>query len=589
MSFAILVGSSVPARADTPPFDPAIDVQTFEYAIGPKTFFTVTDGDVAAHDQLAFDGLVTFLTKPFKIYTYDPGMPNDPGAERVTVVDSLVAGQLTAAYGVSDKLQIGANLPVIFAMSGDGLDPATAAPAMDGLAVSGLGDLVLEGKLRLHRAGIVRVAGLGALSLPTSFGSGGSQFIGDNLPTLRAAVALQLDPSPRLSFGANAGVLLRKPRTIYDSTIGEQLTWGVAGAVRVTDRFSIVGESYGRAGLPDFSLDASPLEVEAGVRVYATSSVAVVAGGGTGLVRGIGSPEARVFFSVGYAPDVRDSDGDGVPNSRDQCPLQVEDKDHVQDDDGCPDDDNDGDLRPDAVDKCPSQAEDLDGFEDDDGCPELDNDKDGIADLQDKCILDPEDGKAPDPKDGCPAGKRDSDGDDVNDALDKCPSEAEDKDGFEDGDGCPELDNDADGVADTADACPVCPEDKDGVQDGDGCPESDNDVVKLDGDRLVVSAVPTLQAGKLSAAGAAIVDQMALVMVEHGDVTKWLVAIAQPNAGDATKLADAVKARLLAKGVPADRLQVLGAAGAAKLGGVAQERGERLPMCPGGREVKPKP
>ncbi|MBS1121590.1 MAG: Thrombospondin type 3 repeat protein [Deltaproteobacteria bacterium] len=625
MSAVLVALVAIPgtALAQQAPFDPAIDVQTFEYAIGPKSFFTVADADVANKKQLAVDALFTVLTKPFKIYNVDPSNPTMVGSERVTVVDSLTEAQLTAAYGLTDKIQLGMSLPVIFALNGDGLDPDTGTAAMGGLSVTGLGDLVVEGKMRLYKKGAFRIGGMGGLSLPTSFGSGGSKFIGDNLPTLRARLALQYELGPRVSVGANVGVLLRKPRTIYDSTIGEQVTWGAAAAFRVTQRFSLIGESYGRAGLPSFSLDASPLEAEGGLRIYATPSVAVVVGGGAGLVRGIGSPEARFFLSVGYAPDVRDSDGDGVPNGRDKCPLVVEDFDGFQDDDGCPDDDNDGDRRPDATDKCPSSAEDIDGFDDDDGCPELDNDKDGILDLSDKCPMDPEDGQAPYPKDGCPASKRDSDGDGINDAVDKCPIEEEDLDGFEDGDGCPEADNDADGIPDATDKCPVCAEDKDGFQDDDGCSELDNDkdgiadskdkcpmepetlngikdddgcpdtggvtVVQLDGDRLIIEKVPTLAGGKLSAAGIIIVDQMALVMVAHDEVTKWLIALAQPNAADATRLADAVKARLVAKGV-ATELQVLGAAGSAKIGGVVQERGDAAaPVCPAGREAKQRP
>jgi len=618
-----LIATPGSALAQQAPFDPAIDVQTFEYSIGPKTFFTVGDGDVANHKQLAVDVLVTYLTKPFKIFDVDPMNPDEVGDERVTVVESLVAAQLTAAYGVTDKLQLGVNLPLIFALNGDGLDPDTGMASMGGLSVTGLGDLLVEGKMRLYKKDALRIAGMVGISLPTSFGSDGSAFIGDNLPTLRARMALQLDPARRVSFGINGGVLLRKPRTIYDSTIGPQLTWGAAAAVRITDRFSLIGEGYGRTGIPDFSLDASPLEVEGGLRIYATNAVAVVVGGGAGLVRGIGSPEARFFVSLGYAPDVRDSDGDGVPNGRDKCLLVPEDRDGTEDDDGCPDDDNDGDRRPDDVDKCPNEAEDLDGFDDDDGCPELDNDKDGIADLQDKCINDAEDHKEPYPKDGCPGNKRDSDGDGLNDELDKCPQQEEDLDGFEDGDGCPEADNDNDGIPDAQDTCPVCAEDKDGFKDDDGCPDNDNDkdgiadaadkcpmeaetlngikdddgcpdtggvtVVKLDGDRLVIERVPSLAGGKLSPAGTIIVDQMALVMASHDEVSRWLVALAQPKAADATALATAVKARLVAKGVAADRLSVLGAAGAAKIGGVVQERAETAPVCPSGRETKPRP
>ena len=71
-----IVANSSSAFAD-PPFDTAIDVQTFNYAIGPKTFFTVSDGDVATPKQLAVDALITYLTKPFTVYNYDPAAPID--------------------------------------------------------------------------------------------------------------------------------------------------------------------------------------------------------------------------------------------------------------------------------------------------------------------------------------------------------------------------------------------------------------------------------------------------------------------------------------------------------------------------------
>ncbi len=621
------VASAVPSAAfaqSTPPFDSAIDVQTFEYAVGPKTFVTVADGDVVAHDQLAVDALVTFLTKPFKIYNVDDKNGDMITGTRTTVISSMTAAQLTAAYGLSDKLQLGFNLPIIFALQGDGLMPETGEAAPGGLSVTGLGDLIIEGKYRLVRRGMLRASAIGGLSLPSSVGSGGSQFIGDDLPTVRAKLAAQLD-SGRLSLGVNAGVLLRKPRTIYESTIGNQLIWGVAGAARLTERLSLIAEGYGRAGLPSFALDASPLEVEGGLRIYATGAVAVLVGGGAGLVKGIGSPEARFFISIGYAPDVRDSDGDGIPNGRDKCPLAAEDKDGHEDDDGCPDDDNDGDHRPDVTDKCPNAAEDLDGFEDDDGCPELDNDGDGILDLQDKCPLFPEDGKPPYPQDGCPADKRDSDADGFPDSADACPLEEEDLDGFEDGDGCPELDNDHDGVPDAQDKCPLCPEDKDGFEDGDGCPELDNDrdgipdaqdrcplqpetvngvadgdgcpdtggaeLIRLDGDRLTIDRMPTLDGRNLSRGGEIIVDELALVMRGHAEVTRWLIAIGLPSATDARRVADAVRARLAAKGIAHDQLEIIAAAGAPKIGGLIRERvaEDAAPTCPTGRAAVPRP
>src|SRR5262249_12088765 len=144
--------------------------------------------------------------------------------------------------------------------------------------------------------------------------------------------------------------------------------------------------------------------------------------------------------------------------------------------------DSDGDGIPDSADACPKDEEDTDGFEDGDGCPELDNDHDGVPDANDKCPL--------------------------------CP---EDKDGFQDDDGCPDLDNDHDGIPDAKDKCPLEPETVNGVQDDDGCPDTGGfAAVTLDGDRLTVAKMP-------ANARDPIVDQMALVMAGHTEVTKWLL------------------------------------------------------------------
>jgi OOP family OmpA-OmpF porin len=482
----------------------------------------------------------------------------------------MTSAQLAAAYGATERLQLGFNLPIVLALQGDGLMAETGSPSPGGLSVAGLGDLVFEAKYRLLHNGALRLGAIGGLSLPTSVGSGGSQFLGDDLPTVRGKLAAQLDTG-RLSFGANAGVILRKPRTIYDSTIGQQLVWGLAGAVRLTDRLSLIAEGYGRAGLPDFALDASPLEVEGGVRFYATGSLAIMVGGGAGVIKGIGSPESRFFVSLGFAPDVRDSDGDGIPNGRDRCPLVPEDRDGFEDEDGCPDPDNDHDGVPDAEDRCPSVAEDIDGFEDEDGCPDPDNDHDGIPDLEDKCPNEAEDGKPPFPHDGCPVRPV---------AATPLPAAEAEPEPEIDAAACAESDRDHDGIPDARDRCPDQPETINGVEDDDGCPDTGGlQVARLDGDRLTVDRVPGLDGDELSRGGAIIVDQMALIMRGHAEVTKWLVAIGQPSPSDAQRLAGAVRERLVARGVAADRIELLAAAGAERIGGVVKERGTPLPVC----------
>ncbi len=93
----------------------------------------------------------------------------------------------------------------------------------------------------------------------------------------------------------------------------------------------------------------------------------------------------RTFREAPPPPEDKDTDGDKILDSQDQCVLEPEDVDGYLDDDGCPDPDNDADGLADGSDKCPMKPEDIDGFQDDDGCPDPDNDNDTVLDVDDFC------------------------------------------------------------------------------------------------------------------------------------------------------------------------------------------------------------
>jgi len=610
LALALLVPRAVLAQG-APSHDDGIDVQLFQLALGPKTFLTVDSADGAPKDVLVLDAMVTYLTDPFTEFYSSGASHTMIEGERYHIVQDITAAQLMGAYGLTDKLQVGASLPIVFSLQGNNLDPTSGMPT-SGLQVTGLGDLLVEGKQRVYAEGRLHAAVIGGLTLPTMYLANNAMYTGDKLPTVRVRAAADWGTGP-IAVGGTLGLLLRDPQDFYGTTIGQQMTWGVGASYTITPRFSVVGEAYGRVGLQDPSLNNSPIEATGALRIGVADSYAVVLGGGGGLDQAIGAPQIRAFAAVSYVPGAYKSTGkteclpgfEGMGN----CPDAETDHDH----DGIPD----------KEDKCPNAAEDHDGFEDEDGCPDLDNDKDGIPDLQDRCPNDPEDGKPPYPHDGCPANKRDSDGDGIPDSVDQCPLEEEDFDGFEDADGCPEPDNDHDGILDASDKCPLCPEDKDGFQDSDGCPDFDNDhdgipdaqdrcpnepetvngyqdadgcpdtgglnLVRLDGDRLTVDRVPALSGASLSAAGQNVANQMALVMLGHDEVTKWLIAISQKDAKDAQRIGDALKAYLAKKNLT--NFEVLAAAGPSKIGAIVQERVDpnAIPACPAEMVAKPQP
>lgn len=113
------------------------------------------------------------------------------------------------------------------------------------------------------------------------------------------------------------------------------------------------------------------------------------------------SPAARCAPEQVEAPPPApgDRDGDGLLDPDDECPDDPEDFDGVEDDDGCPEDqDSDGDGLADSTDTCPVEPEDADDYQDADGCPEPDNDGDSIPDTSDRCPNEP----GPADEQGCP-------------------------------------------------------------------------------------------------------------------------------------------------------------------------------------------
>lgn len=221
--------------------------------------------------------------------------------------------------------------------------------------------------------------------------------------------------------------------------------------------------------------------------------VAIVNGDGSSAVMG----NLLAFFeSFGVsdfipAENINDIDGDGVPNTQDNCPCKANSDQS----------DTDGDGLGDVCDNCPATANpDQEDFDDDgigdvcDNCKrifnpdQLDSDGDGVGDSCDNCRFHPN------------PNQYDLDSDDIGDECDDdidgdgIPND-DDPDGDMDGDGIPngadicpthhnpnQTDSDGDGLGDECDNCPMianpAQEDMDNDGIGDECdPDVDGDGV----------------------------------------------------------------------------------------------------------------
>jgi hypothetical protein len=573
-----LVGGT--AQAAPPPDNEHLDLLLFEPALGAHSFLTVSAADTMSKKQLQLEVGVGFMTKPLSVYVVDKSNMNAL-TTRAEVIDSMLTGYVGVAYGLWDNVQAGVLLPVVFSMSGQGLDAATGMPQAGGLSVSGLGDARLEVNWRVYDKNQMVLSVIPALTVPTSMklGSDQSTFLGDELPTFRPRVAWEWMPNAPWAAGVNVGVIIRDPHTVYSSDVGQQLTYGIAAAYHVTRRLDAIGELFGRKG---FSLDSdeSPLEIDAALRLAPTGALAVQFGGGVGVIKGVGVPGARLFASISWAPDYGDADGDGIPNQNDKCPNQAEDKDGFQDEDGCPDLDNDGDGIPDAEDKCPNEKEDFDGFQDDDGCPDLDNDKDGIPDDKDACPNEPEDHLPPRPDDGCPKGKGLGEDEAVTPAAPApaaTPTPAQTPVA-----GSAIADRDHDGIPDADDKCPDQPETVNGVNDDDGCPDSGGHVLARIADNEIAFVSPIeFDDARVRTSSRAALDQAALLMRAQAHlIGKWrVIAVpAKKQRVDGAAQAEAVKAYLVAHKVDAGAIETAGGAGApgVRIRGIAKPDGSPL-------------
>ena len=212
--------------------------------------------------------------------------------------------------------------------------------------------------------------------------------------------------------------------------------------------------------------------------------------------------------------------------------------------------DSDGDGITDDIDRCPLDPEDLDGFQDDDGCPDPDNDGDGIVDKVDACPNTP----GPIENRGCPILDRDGDG--VPDGEDRCPAEP----GPREHGGCPVLDRDKDGFADDADKCP----DEPGVAP-DGCPKKYT-LVEVKKDRIVIKQQVHFATAKWKVLpdSFALLDQVVQVLKDQPAMHLSIEGHTDSVGGEAMNMklsqarAEAVRDYLVKKGVATERLEAVG-------------------------------
>lgn len=324
------------------------------------------------------------------------------GVELGKILRYRLTFHLSAAYALTDRLQLEAQLPIIAAQRGDDLSAfGIAKPSSAGLGTPVIG----------ARYGLLATARGAPLELSVGLGVGVP--VGTLAAFGRAGPAAGLTALPSISLGRAVGPVvvggqvtgvLRGSSQAFETTVGSALD---VAAVVASRGEGLRGELSIRS---EFGFSAgTEVEVLGGGRLPVGGGFTVFALGGPGLTTTLGTPSFRVLAGLGFRMPA---------HTAKPAPVCVEGQPYRLAD--CPNLDLDHDGVLNAADPCPSQAEDPDGFQDADGCPDLDNDGDGVPDAQDKCPKDPGDAA----HQGCPFHDRDHDT--VADEVDNCPDEAGD-------------------------------------------------------------------------------------------------------------------------------------------------------------------
>ena len=458
-----------PASAQDAPTTTSIQVEHFEPLPSQGTnVLNIGKSDVLPHLSPSGGVFLHYVNTPLRLI--DP----ETGDVASNIIRHQVKSELWGSFGLFDIAELGVVLPVVVFQGGEDL-AALGRPGQD-ISSFAVADARLVPKVRLP-IDPEKLAGFGAaLIAPVYIPIGDSEsFNSDGTVRWEPRLVVDWRHPVGIAVAANVGYQLRPTQQTRNIVSDDVVRYGLGVELPTgLENFQVIGSFFGSvptAGDPDpqtigeeLENNANPREALGGLQYKLPYNLVANLGAGAGISSGIGSPRLRVFGSIGYTPQVRDSDDDGLLDEEDGCPREPEDEDGFEDSDGCPDLDNDRDKVLDTDDACPNEPEDADGFEDEDGCPDPDNDKDGIPDAEDECP----DTAGVAKKNGCPFNDKDSDG--IEDTKDLCPNEPEDTDGFEDEDGCPDLDNDGDGIEDIADECPDKAEDVDEFQDTTAAP-----------------------------------------------------------------------------------------------------------------------
>jgi outer membrane protein OmpA-like peptidoglycan-associated protein len=289
MALALLLAAAG-ARAQVPPVSSSFIVDRFQPAGGAYDVLGVQSAQTAGHLQKTLRLTLNYASKPLVL--------SAPGMDKVALLKSQLAADLTASVGLQDWAEVSLAIPFMISQSRE-QDRFLPPELRQSVAKSGLGDPRITPKARLVEWGRLRLGVSAPIGLPLG---NKKAFLGHGGITFAPTALIELDDLGPARLLLNAGAIVRPERKLVDLTVGNAYTYGAGfeypfamGDARLTALATFAGE----AGMKR-SPAANPMELLAGARWSSPSGLELAAGGGPGIGKGYGTPQYRVFVQLGY-------------------------------------------------------------------------------------------------------------------------------------------------------------------------------------------------------------------------------------------------------------------------------------------------
>jgi OmpA-OmpF porin, OOP family len=423
-TISMLYVLAIATRADAQEPAVRIDIRGYRPTLDPRAQLATEPVESVRALDINLQGIIHYAHAPVSLRSRD-------GTVVLRPLQHQLLMDLGANIGLGRSTAFGVSLPLVLLQSGSEALPA-AVLSRSNVPSSAVGDLALQGKATFvhNETGGVGVAALGSVTLPTgtreSFAADASATVAAralvDYSLIIAGIQATLGyfyrverstwPSPSVggvTYGDalpfSLGIWFRPSILKIDSENRQRWDLGIRGQLPIFPVGPFGLGEYGSAQRTQLVLAASDrFELGASRDLY------LLGGAEVGLTSGVGVPTFRAVVGIGYSLRKHDRDDDGVEDSIDECPDVAEDRDGIEDSDGCPDIDDDEDGIVDTEDACPRKKGNRSTIRSENGCPPKDSDGDGIPDDRDACPSQLGTSSFDAQCNGCPVNDRDGDG-----------------------------------------------------------------------------------------------------------------------------------------------------------------------------------